>query len=88
MEKVARLARLALSDEETVKYQDQLSSILHYIGQLDEVDTKNVPPTAQVTGAANVLADDEIKNERQGELPVDVPVHDGTNIRVRGVFDG
>lgn len=88
VEKVARLARLALSDEDVVAYQAQLSSILGYIEQLDEVDTADVPPTAQVTGLVNVLADDEIKNKRRDKLPVDVPASDGTSIKVKGVFGG
>ena len=88
VEKVARLARLALSDEDAAAYQGQLSSILGYIQQLNEVDTKGVPPTAQVTGVVNALADDEVRNGRCAELPVDVPVRDGTSIKVKGVFDG
>ncbi|MDP4000010.1 MAG: Asp-tRNA(Asn)/Glu-tRNA(Gln) amidotransferase subunit GatC [bacterium] len=88
VEKVARLARLALSDDDIAVYQGQLSSILGYIEQLDEVDTADVPPTAQVTGLVNVLADDEIKNERRDKLPVDVPASDGTSIKVKGVFGG
>jgi aspartyl/glutamyl-tRNA(Asn/Gln) amidotransferase subunit C (EC 6.3.5.-) len=47
---VARLARLALSDEEIAVMQAQLSAILDYIAMLQEVDVSNVPPTAQVTG--------------------------------------
>lgn len=88
VEKVARLARLALSEDDAAAYQRQLSSILGYIEQLDEVDTEAVPPTAQVTGLANALADDEMKNARQQGLPVDTPASDGTSIKVKGVFDG
>lgn len=88
VEKVARLARLALTDEEAGVYQKQLSSILGYINQLGEVNTKNVPATAQVTGSVNTLADDRASNPKQKDLPVDVPVREGTSIKVKGVFDG
>ncbi|HEY8108513.1 MAG TPA: Asp-tRNA(Asn)/Glu-tRNA(Gln) amidotransferase subunit GatC [Patescibacteria group bacterium] len=88
VEKVARLARLALSDDDVAANQRQLSKILEYIDQLNEVDTKGVPPTAQVTGTVNALADDEVRNERRDELPIDAPATDGGSIKVKGVFDG
>ena len=88
VEKVARLARLALSDDDIALYQGQLSAILGYIEQLDAVDTKDVPPTAQVTGLVNALADDEVRNDRQKKLPIDTPASDGTSIKVKGVFGG
>jgi aspartyl-tRNA(Asn)/glutamyl-tRNA(Gln) amidotransferase subunit C len=88
VEKAARLARLALSDQDAASYQGQLSSILGYIDQLNEVDTKGVPPTAQVTGLVNALSDDEVRTDRQAKLPVDVPSSDGSSIKVKGVFDG
>ena len=35
---IARLARLALTDEELEHYQDQLSAILDYAARLNELD--------------------------------------------------
>ncbi|HCI03323.1 MAG: Asp-tRNA(Asn)/Glu-tRNA(Gln) amidotransferase subunit GatC [Candidatus Peribacteraceae bacterium] len=58
---IAKLARLNLSDEEVEKFTKELSSILEYVDQLQEVDTKNVVPTAQVTGLHNSFRADEIK---------------------------
>ncbi len=65
--KVAVLARLRLSDEETERMQQQLSSILDYMALLQEVDVSDVPPTAQVTDVVNVLRPDEVRPS----LPVD-----------------
>lgn len=56
---VAKLANLPLNKEEKEKFEKQLSPILDYIEKLNEVDTKNVETTSQVTGLENVLRDDE-----------------------------
>ena len=58
---IAKLARLNLSDEEVEKFTKELSSILEYVDQLQEVDTKGVEPTAQVTGLHNSFRSDEVK---------------------------
>jgi aspartyl-tRNA(Asn)/glutamyl-tRNA(Gln) amidotransferase subunit C len=46
--RVAELAYLELSDQEIETYRTQLDSILEYIGKLNELDTTNVEPMAQV----------------------------------------
>jgi aspartyl-tRNA(Asn)/glutamyl-tRNA(Gln) amidotransferase subunit C len=51
--RVAELAYLDLSEDELEKYRAQLDDILEYIGKLNELDTTNVAPMAQV------LADDQ-----------------------------
>lgn len=56
---IADLARLELSAEELEKYGKQLSDVLNYIDQLEEVDVTDTEPTAQVTGLENVLREDE-----------------------------
>lgn len=58
---VAKLARLGLSDAEVEKFQSQLSGILDYVEQLNEVNTDGVLPTAQVTGLLNVKREDKAK---------------------------
>lgn len=57
---IAKLARLRLSDAEVEKFAGELTSILGFIEQLSEVDTKGVEPTAQVTGMVNRFRDDEV----------------------------
>ncbi|MEK7590964.1 MAG: Asp-tRNA(Asn)/Glu-tRNA(Gln) amidotransferase subunit GatC [Patescibacteria group bacterium] len=57
---IARLARLRLREDEVEKYANELTKILGFIEQLSEVDTKNVEPTAQVTGMQNRFRDDEM----------------------------
>lgn len=57
---IAKLARLELRPEEVEKMTKELSSILQYVDMLQELDTTNVEPTAQVTGQKNVLRDDTV----------------------------
>lgn len=45
---VAGLANLELTSEEQERMVRDLSSILEYVGQLSELDTADVPATAQV----------------------------------------
>ena len=51
---VASLANLSLSSDQLTRFEKQLSDVLHYIEQLNSVDTTNVTPTSQVTGLENV----------------------------------
>jgi aspartyl-tRNA(Asn)/glutamyl-tRNA(Gln) amidotransferase subunit C len=48
---VADLAHLDLTPEERARFGTQLDSILSYAEQLNELDTSNVPPMAQVLTA-------------------------------------
>lgn len=62
---LSKLANLHLTDSEIEKYQKQLTKILDYINQLEEVNTSNVNPTSQVTGLVDVTRDDIIKKDEQ-----------------------
>lgn len=57
--KLARLCRLRLTDDEVSQYQTELSGILAYVEQLQDVDVTGLEPTSQVTGLTNVIRDDE-----------------------------
>ncbi len=46
--RIARLARIKISDEEAAALEKELSGILHWIKQLDEVDTSRVEPMTRV----------------------------------------
>lgn len=61
VEHIAKLSRLELSDAEKEKFAGQLSSVINYVEELNEVDTTGVEITAQVTGLTNVMVADEIK---------------------------
>ncbi len=55
---VAHLARLALSDAEREQFGAQLASILAYVEKLNELDTADVSPAAQVMGLRNAFRED------------------------------
>jgi aspartyl-tRNA(Asn)/glutamyl-tRNA(Gln) amidotransferase subunit C len=61
VEHVAKLAQLALDDEEKELFREQLSSILAYAERLQELDTEAIPPTATVLALQNVVRDDEVQ---------------------------
>jgi aspartyl-tRNA(Asn)/glutamyl-tRNA(Gln) amidotransferase subunit C len=56
---VARLARLALSDDEVERLGAQLNAILEAVGKVSELDLADVEPTAHPLDLLNVWADDE-----------------------------
>jgi aspartyl-tRNA(Asn)/glutamyl-tRNA(Gln) amidotransferase subunit C len=58
--KLARLARLDLSDEEIEQFPKELNAILHYVEQLQAADVTGLEPTNQVTGLTNVTRKDEV----------------------------
>jgi aspartyl-tRNA(Asn)/glutamyl-tRNA(Gln) amidotransferase subunit C len=53
------LARIGLEPGDEDFYAEQLSGILGHIDRLQEVDTDDIPPTAQVVEIVNPLRDDE-----------------------------
>lgn len=59
VKKIAKLARLTLTEAEVEKFRPQLSEILKYVELLDEVNVEGVPPTAQTTGSKNVFREDK-----------------------------
>jgi aspartyl-tRNA(Asn)/glutamyl-tRNA(Gln) amidotransferase subunit C len=56
---VAKLARLALTEEEVERFRVQLSAILEAVGKVSELDLEDVPPTSHPLDLVNVLAEDE-----------------------------
>ncbi len=64
---VANLARLQLSDADVAKMTQQLSAILDYVGQLEQVPTDGVEPLAHPLDVKNVFRGDE----PAPSLPVD-----------------
>jgi len=61
VEHVAALARLSFSDDEKVKLTRQLNDILHYMEQLNKLDTSDVEPLSHVIELKNVFREDAVK---------------------------
>jgi aspartyl-tRNA(Asn)/glutamyl-tRNA(Gln) amidotransferase subunit C len=64
---IAHLARLELTEDEVAALTRQLGDIVHYVAQLQQVDTTGVEPLASALPAQNVFREDE----PAASLPVD-----------------
>ncbi|MDQ6929381.1 MAG: Asp-tRNA(Asn)/Glu-tRNA(Gln) amidotransferase subunit GatC [Candidatus Eremiobacteraeota bacterium] len=58
---VAKLARIALTDDEVALYGDQLGALLEHVDVLSGLDTASIPATAQVIESRNVDRDDALR---------------------------
>ena len=58
--RVAKLARLKLSDEQLQQYRGELSSVLEHIAKLSELDVHNVEPMSHPHDLTNRLDEDEV----------------------------
>jgi aspartyl-tRNA(Asn)/glutamyl-tRNA(Gln) amidotransferase subunit C len=56
---VARLARLALSEDEIERMSRELTTILEHVERISELDLEGVEPTSHVVALENVLRPDE-----------------------------
>jgi aspartyl-tRNA(Asn)/glutamyl-tRNA(Gln) amidotransferase subunit C len=88
VEHVARLARLALRDEDVERFRTQLSAVLAHIDMLNAVDTSAIPPTAQVGGLYNVArTDDPIPSLPVEAVLANAPQREDVYFRVPAVLD-
>jgi aspartyl-tRNA(Asn)/glutamyl-tRNA(Gln) amidotransferase subunit C len=69
VKRIARLARIEVSDEEAKGLEKELTGILDWVAQLDEVDTANVEPMTRVVPIALKMRDDVVTD---GEIPDEV----------------
>ena len=58
--RIATLARIRVPEEDLERLAGELGQILHWVEQLDEVETANVPPVASVSGATLPRRRDEV----------------------------
>jgi aspartyl-tRNA(Asn)/glutamyl-tRNA(Gln) amidotransferase subunit C len=85
---IARLARLALSDDEVERMRDQLSSILDHFQVLSEIDTDGVPPTAHSFELSNVERPDVPGEPVSRDAILEgAPRREDGYFRVRAVLD-
>ena len=89
VEHVAKLAQLALTDQEKELFRDQLSSILQYAERLQELDTGDIPPTASVLPLENVMRDDEVRPSLPlADVLMNAPAVENDCFRVPVVLEG
>jgi aspartyl-tRNA(Asn)/glutamyl-tRNA(Gln) amidotransferase subunit C len=86
---VAKLARLALREDQLVKIAPQLGAILQYIEQINKIDKSGVEPMAHALPLHNVLREDVV----EPSLPLEkvlknAPETDGRFFKVPKIIGG
>ena len=88
---VADLAHLELTEDEVKKYLPQLDSILQYVQKLNELDTSEIEPMAQVTypGSQNAAfrADEAHRNFTQEQALANAPEPGAGSFKVPQVIE-
>ena len=96
VEHIAKLARLELTDEEKVRYREQLSAILDHVAKLQTLDTSSVAPMTAVFSAGQggtTAAESHLRPDRsRPSLPTDellknAPEHDQDQFKIPPVFE-
>lgn len=93
VERVAELAHLKLTPDETGSMMQDLNAVLDYVAQLDELDTNSVVPLAQVSelegaGGAGSLREDVVKPSlSRTEVMSQAPETDGAFFKVPKVIE-
>jgi aspartyl-tRNA(Asn)/glutamyl-tRNA(Gln) amidotransferase subunit C len=89
VERIARLARIELSPEETATMSVEIGHILEFVEQLNAVDISGVEPTDQVTGLEDVWREDVVRPSMPREqLLANTPEQKDGYIVVRRVLNG
>ena len=80
---VARLARLALTDDEIERLIEELGAILDAVGVVAELDLADVPPTSHPLDLVNVWDEDEPRPSLAlDDVFANAPDRDGDHFRV------
>jgi aspartyl-tRNA(Asn)/glutamyl-tRNA(Gln) amidotransferase subunit C len=80
---VARLARLALTDDEVERLGAQLNDILDAVAKVSELDLEDVEPTSHPVDLVNAWAEDEPRPSLTLDQALgNAPARDGDFFRV------
>ncbi len=85
---IAHLSRLKPSEDEVRLFSDQLSAIVEYVEKLNELDTRDVEPTAHALPLHNVFRDDcPAETFQPDQALANAPQRDGSFFGVPKVLD-
>jgi aspartyl-tRNA(Asn)/glutamyl-tRNA(Gln) amidotransferase subunit C len=88
VEHIAALARVGLTPDEMERMRDQLSAVLDHISMLQEVETDDIPPTAQVIQLFNVMREDVVQPSLPREqVLMNAPHDEDGYFRVNAVLE-
>ncbi|MGC2047452.1 MAG: Asp-tRNA(Asn)/Glu-tRNA(Gln) amidotransferase subunit GatC [Gallionella sp.] len=87
VQKIARLARLAMSEAEIAAARSQLSGIFGLIAEMQAVDTKGVTPMSHAQDVTQRLREDKVTETNQRELFQSIaPIVDGVRQVEAGLY--
>ena len=92
IEKLAKLARIELTEEEKQTYLKDISAILNYVDQIKEVVGKvgrETPLRQGFAGLKNVMRDDETKDEASintEAIVTEFPQKQGNYLKVKKIL--
>ena len=88
VKKVAKLARLDLTDDEVKEFTAQLQSILQYVEKMNQLDTEKVEPLAHCLPITNIFREDYVKESLGTEKTLaNAPQRDGDFFKVPKILD-
>ena len=88
VEHIADLARLELGEAEMEQIQSELSRILDYVEQLNELDTEDVLPTSHVVVKGDVLCEDKTRpSYAKEDILANAPRTQEGFFRVHAIFE-
>lgn len=89
VKRVALLSRLSLTEDEISEYGSQLGAVLEYISKLNEIDTRDVPPTSHTLSTLkNVYRKDILKPSLKTEEALkNAPEASGDFFRVPQIIE-
>ena len=88
VKKVAKLARLDLSEQEVREFATQLSAILEYVEKMNQLDTESVEPLAHCLPISNCFREDVVKDSLGTEKTLaNAPQRDGEFFKVPKILD-
>lgn len=86
VDRLAKLARIELTDDERDRFSRQLSAILDYVSQIAEKDTSRIAASFAVPDLTNVFREDRVEPfGRERELVDAAPSHRDNLVTVKAV---
>jgi aspartyl-tRNA(Asn)/glutamyl-tRNA(Gln) amidotransferase subunit C len=77
VQRIARLARIKITDTEAVALKGELNGILQWIEQLDEVDTDGIEPMTRIVPVEMKQRADKITDgNKAGDIVANAPMRD------------
>jgi len=87
VQKIARLCKIQLTEQEIEKFQKELSVVLEYASELQKVNTDGVEPISQVTGLENVEREDAARQSPyRNAIIANFPDHKDTFLKIKNIL--